>query len=264
MVDPLTSLLLPDVAIPSDPADLPALLPRLLERFSLIPYENLTKVLSVHEKQSRIVKHSPEDVVLGFLSHGTGGTCFPLTATLVRLVRSLGLEAHPILADRRYGSDTHCAVIVKLTPTEWSLIDPGYLIHQPVPLPATGSHFVETPFNHLELRVTSSPDRIELLTLNETSSRSRLTYKITPVDEAHFQRAWDASFSWEMMTYPIVSGVRGSEQIYLQKSALLRRSSTGSERQEMDTARLACEISQRLGIDLSLVQRALTLLSRTS
>lgn len=264
MVDPLISLLLPNVTISSDPTDLPALLPRLLERFSLIPYENLTKVLSVHEQQSRIVKHSPEDVVLGFLSHGTGGTCFPLTATLVRLVRSLGLEAHPILADRRYGSDTHCAVIVKLTPTEWSLIDPGYLIHQPAPLPTTGSKVVETPFNRLELRVASSPDRIELFTLDGTSSRSRLTYKVTPVDKALFQRAWDASFSWEMMTYPIVSGIRGKEQIYLQKNALLRRSPTYSKRQEMDTARLACEISQRLGIDLSLVQRALTLLSHTS
>ena len=45
------------------------------------------------------------------------------------------LRAEPILADRRYGDDTHSALVV------WHegkphLLDPGYLIVRPLPLPS--------------------------------------------------------------------------------------------------------------------------------
>ncbi len=66
---------------------------------------------------------------------GSGGTCFSLTATLLALVRSLGLRAEPILADRPYGERTHSGLIVWIDDRA-HLVDPGYLLTEPIPLEA--------------------------------------------------------------------------------------------------------------------------------
>ena len=113
----------------------------------------------------------------------SGGTCFSLTAALLHLVRSLGLPGEPILADRRYGVDTHCALLVWLDDRP-HLLDPGYLIVEPVPLDATTNELVvPTRFNQLHL-MPGEADRIELHTAEQGNRRYRLTYKTSPVRQS--------------------------------------------------------------------------------
>jgi arylamine N-acetyltransferase len=237
----------------------------VLAAFSRIPYENLTKIIGVSEANRAIVKHTPEQVIEGFISRGTGGTCFPLTLALLRLIRALGFEAFPIIADRRYGTDTHCALICCLESVSWHLIDPGYLITNPCKLPSSGTSRYTLPITSLELRALAPTDRVELYTTIGSSSASnplkyRLTYKTTPVDEETFHTAWDRSFDWEMMTYPIISSVIGDTQVYVQKNNLIVRSSTQSTKVTLDEGTLIREVGVKLGLAEEVVRQALTYL----
>ena len=237
-------------------------LSRLLTAFARIPYENLTKIIAVHERNSKIVKHSPEEVIAGFIAHGTGGTCFPLTLTLQRLVQALGYECFPILADRRYGVDTHCALICRSTPDVWHLIDPGYLITTPCPIVHHSSTRYTLPLTTIELRPLPTTNLVDLHTAigsspQDTDLKYRLTYKVTPVDEEDFNTAWDRSFEWEMMTYPIVSALKGDTQVYLQKSNLIVRSMNHSQKTPLSDEEIVSELSRETPLSAHIVRRAL-------
>jgi arylamine N-acetyltransferase len=248
------------------PLDPLGLLEVTLKAFSKIPYENLSKIVRTHVSGGGTPKESPKDVIEGFVSRGTGGTCFPLTQTLVFLLNSLGYEAHPILADRRYGTDTHCAVIFRAHDRAWQLLDPGYLIYTPCPIPTAGSTLLELPVQPIRLEPSPCGSRVDLFTLraNERGAleaRYRLTYKLTPVDEPDFNRAWDRSFSWEMMRYPVVSLFSEGTQFYLQKDQLLIRSGTESRRVRLSREQIIEELSTKLGIDSPIVAKALSFLA---
>lgn len=261
-LDPLLLTFFAHVGAPLR-GDPPTLLTALLQNFARIPYENLTKIIGAAEGTGAIFKQTPEEVIQGFIAHGTGGTCFPLTETLVRLVRALGFEAHPILADRRYGTDTHCALICKLsshpTDTVWHLIDPGYLITTPCRIPHEGSARYELPITTIELRAADEPSRLHLYTSTngETNLKYRLTYKIAPVDAGTFHKAWERSFDWEMMTYPIISSIVGNTQVYVQKKSLLVRSATQSTRVTLTDESLIHEVATRLSLSPHVVRQAL-------
>jgi hypothetical protein len=246
-------------------SDKKANLSALLTAFARIPYENLTKIIGVSEANKAIAKQTPEQVIAGFISQGTGGTCFPLTLTLLRFVEALGFEALPILADRRYGTDTHCALICRIEPGSWHLIDPGYLITTPCKLPVSGSARYTLPITTLELRALPATDYVELSTAIGAASptaplKYRLSYKTTPVDDQTFHTAWDRSFDWEMMTYPIISTVVGNTQVYIQKNNLIVRSITQSTKVTLDDATLIREVSAKLSLAEDVIRRALTYL----
>lgn len=237
-------------------------LSKLLTAFARIPYENLTKIISTHEHRSRVVKHTPEQVISGFITEGTGGTCFPLTLTLQRLVQALGYECFPILADRRYGVDTHCALICRCTPETWHLIDPGYLITAPCPVSHHGTTRHNLPLTTIELRPVPETRLVSLYTRIGSDPKAadlkyRLTYKVIPVDDETFHAAWDRSFDWEMMTYPIVSILKGNTQVYLQKSNLIIRSPNNSQRTPLSDAKIISELSRHTSISATVIQRAL-------
>jgi hypothetical protein len=242
-----------------------ALLANTLSAFSRIPYENLSKIVRHAECLGGRHKESPEELIGGFIERGSGGTCFPLTHTLVYFLRALQYEAYPILADRRYGQDTHCAVIFRSPFEQWQLLDPGYLIFSPCTIPHAGSLHYELPLSSIELRLLEQ-SKLELHTTALDASgnlrpRYRLTYRLLPVDPTEFNRAWDRSFDWEMMTYPIVSAVRGESLIYLQKDSLLVRSRDTSTRVTLTNEQIIAEISYRLGVSKNVVSRALGSLS---
>ena len=264
-VDPLVLKLLDHVGY-QVPTDKTRLLENVLLAFSRIPYENITKINSSAEATNGIAKHSVEEVIDGFIRYGTGGTCFPLTLTLQHLIRSLGYEAYPILADRRYGADTHCALILRLSPSTWHLLDPGYLITTPCPIPTQTSAQFNLLLSLIELIPLPGSNRLELYTIEnaitggEQKKRYRLTYKLTPVDEHQFQTAWDRSFSWEMMQYPVISVVINNTQIYFQKCNLIVKNRSHSSRMTLRYEDLGAEINKRISIAPEIINRALATL----
>jgi len=263
-LDPLFSKLLLHCGYPLQGTQV-ELLEYLLGAFRKIPYENLSKIVRHADSIGSRHKESPDELVQGFIEHGSGGTCFPLTYSLVHFLVALGFEAHPILADRRYGQDTHCAVIFRhgseRSPEQWRLLDPGYLIFSPCEVPTSGTALYELVLSSIELRRISQT-LLELYTssLNpsgELNSRYRLTYKLHLVDPGEFMRAWERSFDWEMMTYPIVSAIAGDSLVYLQKNTLLLRSRTTTTRVTLTDQQIIEELSSRLGVSRDVVKRAL-------
>jgi hypothetical protein len=245
-----------------------ALLANTLSAFSRIPYENLSKIVRHADTLGGRHKESAEELICGFIERGSGGTCFPLTHTLVYFLRALQYKAHPILADRRYGQDTHCAVMFRDPLEGWQLLDPGYLIFSPCIIPDSGSLHYELLLSSIELRLLEQ-SRLELYTTaldvsGSLRSRYRLTYKLAPVDPAEFARAWDRSFDWEMMTYPIVSAIREESLIYLQKDSLLVRSRNTTTRVALTDEQIVTELATRLGVSKDVVSRALGNRGKTS
>jgi arylamine N-acetyltransferase len=187
-------------------SDQPAteLLEPLATAFAALPYENLTKIIRANETGSAAeARRHPAEVLRDHQRLGTGGTCFALTATLLHLVRSLGLPSEPLLADRRYGPDTHCALLVWLGGRP-HLLDPGHLSVRPVPLPEVGEVRLPTAFNEVVLTAREGGRKVDLHTLQQKQRTCRLTFKAQPSDAGEFLRAWDASFDWDMMHYPVL------------------------------------------------------------
>jgi arylamine N-acetyltransferase len=232
------------------------------QAFSRLPFENLTKIIKDAEAgRAEEARRSPQEVLTDHWTLGTGGTCFSLTSTLLHLVRALGWQAEPILADRRYGADTHSALMVWIH-GQPHLLDPGYLIVQPLRLPTNGEVVVETPFNQLVLTAKESGAKVELRTIQHQQSAYRLTFKTSPVDAGEFLRAWDTSFDAEMMRYPVLSRVVGNRQLYFQKRHLMIRGTLETQRAELPTDRMLDEIARQFHIAPEVIARALKVLDR--
>ncbi len=246
-----------------DPSQAPVdLLTASARAFARLPFENLTKIIKDAEAgRVEEARRTPAEVLADHWQHGAGGTCFALTSTMLHLVRALGFQAEPILADRRYGADTHSAFLVWLDGKP-HLVDPGYLIVKPLPLPTSGEVRIATPFNELILVAKDGGAKVELYTLQDKHTTYRLTFKTAPVDAGEFLRAWDVSFDADMMRYPVLSRVVGNRQIYFQKRHLLVRGADQSTRAEVTPERLIDELAAQFQIAPQIVAKALSVLKK--
>jgi arylamine N-acetyltransferase len=235
------------------------LLSRVATVFAALPYENITKIIKHAEAGSpEKARRYPDEVIKNHIEWGSGGTCFSLTSALLHLVRGLGWRAEYILADRRYGQDTHCALLIWIENVP-HLLDPGFLIVDPIAIAAEDVK-VETGFNRLVLTPEGSSDRISLSTVRQGSKTYRLTYKVAPVDNCEFFKAWDASFDWDMMHYPLLTRMTASSQIYLNGSRLQISGAGAVEKREIAADSLVSKISEEFRIDPSVVSRAISIL----
>jgi arylamine N-acetyltransferase len=246
-----------------DPAQSPlTVLSQVATAFAGLPFENLTKILKEAQAgRAEEARRFPAEVLAEHWALGTGGTCFALTATLLYLVRALGWPAEPLLADRHYGPDTHSALLVWIDGRP-HLLDPGYLIVRPLPLPSVEALHVPTPFNELILKPQGGGARVELHTLQQGNSTYRLTFKAEPAEVGDFLRAWDISFDADMMRYPVLSRIANGQQFYLQKNHLLIRGRTVTQRREVPADDLVEDIACRFSIAPQIAARALEVLRR--
>lgn len=243
---------------PGDPPD--RLLRGVGEAFSAIPYENLTKIIKDAECGIRAqARRTPDEVIADHLSLGTGGTCFSLTSALIYVLRSLGWETQPILADRPYGNDTHCALLVWIGHKP-HLLDPGYLITNPIPLEGGSQRTIRTSCNELILASGVNSNKLDLHTIQGKTKTYRLTYKTSPVDEGEFRGFWEASFAWDMMRYPLLTTMRASRQLYLRANYFQAREADSVTKLEIPPDQLAERIASEFGIAHSVVCRALSIL----
>jgi len=229
---------------------------RIADAFSHIPYENLTKILKTDAVISpRSAMRYPDELMGDYLRWGSGGTCFSLTAACIALFNAVGIEAHPILADRHYGPDTHCGLVM-VTAAGIHLLDPGYLLFIPTLLPKEKTAAVETGYNRIELVPLLNGEKIELYTVVKGNRKQRLVYKAAPVSAETFEKAWEQSFAWEMMTYPVLTRVSGGNQQYIQGNKLSVRTDQKTHRMELTPEMEVDYIASNLGINRELVKKA--------
>ena len=232
----------------------------LSHAFSRIPYENITKIIRHAEAGSdEKARRSPDEVISDHIHWGTGGTCFSLTSTLRTMVRDLGWEAEYLLADRRYGQDTHSALLVRIDGAP-HLLDPGFLLTEPVPLTLNEPKEIAAGGERLLLTPDMTGTRFSLATIREDRSVYRLTYKTAPVDDGEFGKAWNASFQWEMMRYPLLARVADAKRSYLRGSMLQVSDADSVQRRKIPADELVARITGEFGLHPAIVARALSLL----
>jgi hypothetical protein len=235
-----------------------SLLLQLTAAFKNVPFENLTKILKVSSVVSAAsAKRHPDELIGDYLRWGTGGTCFSLTASAVAILDAVGIDAWPVLADRHYGSNTHCGLIIVRPGGNVLLLDPGYLLFFPTPLPVEKPSFFDTGFNRIELRPAHGGGRIELYTIVKGNRKLRLTFKIDPVSDEAFGRAWEQSFAFEMMRYPVITRQVGGAHQYLQGNVLAVRDAVRTQRTTLSPEKQVEFICGSINIDRDIVIQAL-------
>lgn len=227
-----------------------------MRAFRRFPYENLTKIIRAREFQDSEKRLRMPDVVLGdHLEIGTGGTCFSLTYFFEQILRFAGFETYPVLCDRSYGPDTHCALIVSIEADRY-LVDPGYLMDQPLRIPDLGEAVQASAFQRTRLVRLGGSSQLLLFTEREGHSKLRYRLRDVPVDPVFFKSRWSDSFDWAMMRHPCVSTLTEDGQLFM-RDGLLRNISRGDRAQERIEKEFASKVSALFGIDPRVVEAAL-------
>ena len=157
------------------------LLRQVARAYSNLPYENVTKILKdIHNGSSQDKLRRTQEVLEDHLRWNTGGTCFSLCNTLQDLLRSCGFDVFIAMADMHYGANIHCAIIVNRDGQRY-LLDPGYLLHEPIPLPQVQSSY-QTPMNTIVIQ-NEGKDRYSLFTQESGVQRWRYRLRAKPTSQ---------------------------------------------------------------------------------
>ena len=220
----------------------------------------------------------PVQVMEDHLQLGTGGTCFSLTELLRQLLQMAGFSCYPVMAHMRYGNNIHCALRVNLAIHPWGgkgcsgaafLVDPGYLVRQPLPLrTSTVAPQALAPGQPLLVPAGSLgpiPPHIprgdfDLFTVEENGPRWRYRFTDHPPSEDEFLHHWRASFFQPAMhsLFATQRSVEG-ELMYLHNHKLRRRGSatkvTRNVRADMEST-----VEQIFGIDRQVTRQAIEII----
>ena len=201
-------------ALPQSTSDL-RFLAQLAGAFSKLPYENVTKILKETRSASSYEKlRRTGEVLSDHLRWNTGGTCFSLCNALQDILRHCGFDAFIAMADMRYGKNIHCALIVRIAGLSY-LMDPGYLLHEPVPLPEVESSH-QTAMNKLLLQ-NEGDETYSLFTNENGIQKWRYRLRARPVSQEEFEQHWIHSFSLNSMEHIMLTRLNESGRLYYRK-----------------------------------------------
>ncbi len=237
-------------------------LDKIVSEFSRLPYENITKILKYSRHPDTDQKmRLPDEVLECFNAFGTGGTCFSLVNTLYGILLGCGFKARIVMGDMKYGDDLHCALLVRLD-RQTFLVDPGYLITRPVPLPPRGYIRIKTPIN--SLRIVHDPDkrRIYLFTENKGVEKWRYRLKIEPLSMERFKELWLRTFRFNMMESILITKVSEEGQLYLRNQSVQRVNRQQRIRSRVDQD-YSGEVSRLFSLPSGLVDEAREFITHT-
>lgn len=239
----------------------------LCERISHVTYENLTKIIRYSQAKSADGARKLDDSYENDLdSWMGGGTCFSLTWHLYRELLRMGYFPKLLMGDKRIEKNVHCALLLPIDGKRF-LLDPGYLIFDPLEIPE------EIPFKKTQAFFPLVPNAVRLdfengvLGLFTGSFKGplklRFEFDIRGVSPQEFQKHWSESFDKEMMTYPVLNKLDREKgiQYYFQKGNLLVRDKNGSHLEQIHPADRVERLHEIFGIDRETIERALGILN---
>jgi arylamine N-acetyltransferase len=194
------------------------LLQALASAYSNLPYENVTKILKDARCSGVQQKfRQTEEVLEDHLRWNTGGTCFSLCNAFQELLAFCGFDAFIAMADMHYGTNIHCGIVVQLENHRY-LLDPGYLLHQPLPLPETEISIV-TKMNTVALK-NEELNLYSLFTKENGIQKWRYRLKAHPVSREEFEQHWLHSFSLNSMENVMITRLSDSGRLYYRKDRI--------------------------------------------
>jgi arylamine N-acetyltransferase len=194
------------------------LLQEILAGFSSLPYENLSKIIKFRRygENQRQRLRLPDEVIDDHLQWRLGGTCFSLTFFLQTLLVHHGFACYPVMGDMRAGKNIHCALIVWLDGIKY-LVDPGYLLRQPMAIDPTKPRLYHTEFTGVELRFDLMNEAYEVFTFNRQEMKWRYRFVDRPTPSDEFLRHWQASFYRNSMHGLCLTRATEQELIFIHK-----------------------------------------------
>ena len=149
------------------------------------------------------------------------------------------------------------------------LLDPGYLIFDPLQMPlpqpfGTGEAFFPLSPNCVRL-VRPTLESMELWTGGAGAPmKLRFEYPVEGVSVEEFKHHWNESFYREMMTYPVLNRLDREKgiQYYYQKGNLVVRSSTGSQMKRIEPADRVQTLSDIFKLSPTIIEQALQILEK--
>jgi arylamine N-acetyltransferase len=223
-------------------------------KFSALPYENLSKILNFYRFGDAEHFRMPDELFEEHQKHRLGGTCFSLTYFLLEILTYTGYDCAPILGDMKWGENVHSAIIVELH-NQTFLVDPGYLIHKPLPLSRdTRTRFL-TEHSGIEIRFDQESEKYNLYTFRHGNFTWRYRFSEKPVDMSSFSRHWMESFYKPSMHGIVLTKASQKEMIYIHNDFM---KITSSEKVRRDESRDTIEktIAREFGISLDIVEEA--------
>jgi len=231
-------------------------LQEILECFAQIPYENISKIIKLSRNlDSQVSKiRFPEEVIEGHISSKLGGTCFSLTFFLQSILAQNGFTCYPVMADMNAGKNIHCCLIVVLDSVKY-LIDPGYLLTQPMELNPQKPKLFRNEFSGMELRFHPSSETWDLFTFNKKECKWRYRFRDRAVPSEEFLQHWLASFGWNSMHGICLTKVMKNGMLYIHKNFM--RETTFSDKRNFNIKRnYHTAIHENFGIDKQIVEQA--------
>ncbi len=193
-----TSVLMDQVLDRWGLADLPAdaaTLSRLHSAWLMnVPFENATKLIRMAETgHADAARRLPDRFWREHLESGTGGTCYAASSAFRALLEHAGYACRYVFCRMpREKQRAHVAILVE-TAEGRHLVDVGYALPAPVPLPNSFAARRKTPYYDAEIR--RGPDGGYLvLSTDDRGTRFRYGFNLECVSEDAFVAAWNATF----------------------------------------------------------------------
>lgn len=231
----------------------------LLEYFSHLPYENISKIIKWNRCFTRREHlRLPEEVISEHIDRNLGGTCFSLTFFLQTILYHNGFRCYPVTADMRAGKNIHCALIVWIDGQRY-LVDPGYLLNQPMLLNSDRPRLFRSAHAGVELQFERGRNRYHLFTFNRQGKKWRYSFVDQPATPDKFLRHWEESFYRNSMHGLCLTKVQKDGLIYIHNTFMRETNLDGKKNYNLRN-RLHHTIQNIFGIQQDLVEQALAAL----
>ena len=234
---------------------------QILRNYAQIPYENISKIIKVARHQDLEAKFRlPREVMEDHIEHRLGGTCFSLTYFLEQILLDSGYSCHKAMAHMQAGENIHCVMVVDLSGDRY-LVDPGYLLWEPLPMSVEHPQVSCTPRGGVELAFDPVGCLFHLFTFDSRGRKWRYRLADEPVSDPQFREHWTTSFSKPSLHNILLNQLTDKGQLYIRGNHL-RLTSPTEERKANIRQDYHRRIQQYFGIDPGLVEEALSVLKR--
>ncbi|MDZ7797144.1 MAG: arylamine N-acetyltransferase [Candidatus Marinimicrobia bacterium] len=158
-----------------------------------IPYENVSKILRLEKAPPERPRES-RTVLSEHQSKHFGGTCFSLVNLVLKSLAVERIKAYPVMADIHRRSFPHFFAVAEDGDKKY-LIDPGYLINEPLEI--SKEHSMHLQNGAIDFIVSHlKNDEYQLQTVSNGQQKTRYTFHIEALDEDAFREYWIRSFNY--------------------------------------------------------------------
>ena len=171
----------------------------ILTHYAGLPYENLSKIVKLAQDYTAPQRiRLPEEVMDQHARFRLGGTCFSLTYFLQAILADQNFLCYPVIAHMQRMRDSHCALIVLFNEQHY-LVDPGYLLNQPMEVHPDRQRIYRTPHTGVELVFHPADEHYHVYTFNREQLKFRYAFQDKPLEMPEFLEHWHRSFYWSGM-----------------------------------------------------------------